>query len=76
MQSKKTFAFVNYEVCNPTKCDPDKGICIAVSACSHKVLKQIDGAFTPPVVFQHLCMGCWDCIEACPLDAIEMKHFH
>ncbi|WP_319523997.1 4Fe-4S binding protein [uncultured Desulfosarcina sp.] len=43
-------------------------------ACEHKVIKQLDGAFEQPMVFQDMCMGCWDCIEACPLDAIEMKH--
>lgn len=65
---------VDYDTCSPGRCDPEKGGCAAASACSHKVLKQIDGAFEPPMVFQDLCMGCWDCIEACPLDAIEMKH--
>jgi translation initiation factor RLI1 len=73
MQAKKKFAMVNYETCNPSVCDPEKGKCAAAAACTHKVLKQIDGAFEPPIVFQDLCMGCWDCIEACPLDAVEMK---
>ncbi|PKL57943.1 MAG: ferredoxin, partial [Methanomicrobiales archaeon HGW-Methanomicrobiales-5] len=27
----------------------------------------------PPIVFQDLCMGCWHCIEACPLDAVQVK---
>ncbi|MFP3912535.1 MAG: 4Fe-4S binding protein [Desulfobacteraceae bacterium] len=26
------------------------------------------------MVFQDLCMGCWDCMEACPLDAIQRRH--
>ena len=73
MQPKKAFALVNYETCNPGKCNPDEGICTAVKACKNKVIKQIDGVFEPPVVFQDMCMGCWDCIEACPLDAVEMK---
>ena len=73
MQSKKTFAMVVYEKCSPKKCDPDKGVCAAVPACSHKVIKQIDGAFESPVIYQDLCMGCWDCVEACPLDAIQTK---
>ncbi|HBF43344.1 MAG TPA: hypothetical protein DDW42_06885 [Desulfobacteraceae bacterium] len=74
MQSKKSFALVNYKICNPIKCDPEEGICAAVPACSHKVIKQIDGVFEPPIVFQDMCMGCWDCVEACQLDAIQMKH--
>jgi len=45
MQSKKSFALVDYEICNPRKCNPDEGLCAAVLACSHKVLKQIDGHY-------------------------------
>jgi ATP-binding cassette subfamily E protein 1 len=73
MQAKKKFAMVDYGICNPGRCDPDTGKCAAASACTHKVLKQIDGPFEPPIVFQDLCMGCWDCIEACPLNAVGMK---
>lgn len=74
MQPKKTFAMVDYEICNPRKCNPEKGICVAVSACTHKVIKQIDGNFESPIIFYDMCMGCWDCIEACPLDAIKIKN--
>ncbi|MGB5156998.1 4Fe-4S binding protein [Desulfobacterium sp. N47] len=74
MQSKKTFASVNYAICNPGICNPDKGLCECVPACTHKVIKQIDGAFEQPMIFQDMCMGCWDCIEACPLDAVFVKH--
>jgi ATP-binding cassette subfamily E protein 1 len=74
IQSKKTFAMVDYETCTPEKCNPEEGICMAVPACTHKVIKQIDGAFMPPIIFQDICMGCWDCVAACPLDAIQMKH--
>ncbi|WP_173179417.1 4Fe-4S binding protein [Desulfosarcina ovata] len=74
MQSKKTFASINYEKCHPNQCNPDKGLCVAAPACDHKVIKTLDGPFESPVVFQDMCMGCWDCIEACPLDAIFVKH--
>lgn len=73
LHAKKAFAMVDYSKCSPNQCDPEKGICAAVPACTHKVLKQIDGTYQSPVVFQDMCMGCWDCIDACPLDAIEMK---
>ena len=73
MQQKKSFAVVDYSVCKPDKCDPEKGRCAAAKACTHKVMKQIDGAFEPPIVFQDMCMGCWDCIEACPLEAVQRK---
>jgi len=74
MQSKKTFALVDYAICRPKECNPDEGVCAAVLECSHKVIKQIDGVFEPPIIFQDMCMGCWDCIEACQLDAIQIKH--
>jgi ATP-binding cassette subfamily E protein 1 len=74
LQSKKSFAAIDYERCDPKTCDPDGGLCPAVPACAHKVIKQLDGAFESPLVFQDMCMGCWDCIEACPLDAVGMKH--
>lgn len=74
MQPKKTFAIVDYEKCNPKRCNPENGICTSASACTHKVIKQIDGVFESPMIFQDMCMGCWDCIEACPLDAVGVKH--
>lgn len=74
MQPKKTFAVVDYDICSPKRCDPHAGRCFAATACTHKVLKQIDGLFEQPMVFQDMCMGCWDCIEACPLDAISSKY--
>lgn len=73
LQSKKIFAMVVYEKCNPGQCDPEAGICAAAQACSYKVMKQMDGPFEPPMVFHDMCMGCWDCIEACPLDAVRIK---
>jgi len=74
MQPKKSFALVNYTICNPKICNPDEGCCAAVPACTHKVIKQIDGVFEQPMIFQDMCMGCWDCIEACPLGAVFIKH--
>ncbi|MFP4453927.1 MAG: 4Fe-4S binding protein [Desulfobacterales bacterium] len=73
-QAKKSFASVDYNICDPKQCDPDSGVCPAVAACTHKVIKQMDGPFEQPMIFQHLCMGCWDCIEACPLGAIYVMN--
>lgn len=74
VQAKKSFAMVDYDRCNPSACNPGEGVCAAVAACTHKVVKQIDGVFNPPMIFHDMCMGCWDCIEACPLDAIQTRH--
>jgi ATP-binding cassette subfamily E protein 1 len=74
IQPKKTFAMIDYDKCSPERCAPDTGDCPAVATCPQKVIKQIDGAFEPPMVFQDLCMGCWECLEACPFEAIQIKH--
>ncbi len=71
MQPKKSFSLVDYDACKPRLCAPEDGRCAASKACKHKVMKQIDGAFEPPIVFQDLCMACWSCIGACPLDAVK-----
>lgn len=73
MQPKKVFAIINYEICKPKACAPENGKCPAAAECTHKVIKQIDGPFESPMVFQDMCMGCWDCIAACPLEAVSMK---
>ena len=73
MQPKKDFSLVDYSKCNPDKCSPDDGICTAAKSCTYKVIKQIDGKHEPPIVFQDMCMGCWDCIDACPLGAVSIK---
>jgi ATP-binding cassette subfamily E protein 1 len=74
MQPKKSFASINYQICAPKACSPAHGTCAAVAACTHKVIKQIDGFFEQPMVFQDMCMGCWDCIAACPSGAVKAKH--
>lgn len=74
IQSKKTVALIDYERCIPEACDPDTGRCPAAAACQQKVIKQIDGPFEQPMLFQHLCLGCWDCLDACPLQAVSMYH--
>ncbi|MFO7931271.1 MAG: 4Fe-4S binding protein [Thermodesulfobacteriota bacterium] len=74
IQAKKSFAAVDYKICSPKKCDPENGVCAAVAACTHKVVKQMDGEFEQPMIFHDMCLGCWDCIEACPLDAIVIKN--
>ena len=74
MQPKKSFASVNYDVCSPKTCNPTEGRCVCVEACTHKVIKQLDGLFEQPMIFQDMCMGCWDCIEACSLEAVSVKN--
>lgn len=76
LQTKK-FALIDYEVCNPYKCDPDnKGVCVAAKACSKRIIEQIDGHFEAPIVYQDMCLACGDCVDACPLNAIKIKYIN
>ncbi len=61
-------ALVNYNKCRPDQCD--RGVCAAVLACSHKLLKQ-EAAYEIPMTDPFLCQGCGDCVRACHLKAIE-----
>ena len=72
-KGKSSVALIDLGICRPEECNPGQGVCAAVSACSRKVIVQIDGPFEVPMLFQDTCMGCGDCIEACPLGAIS-KH--
>ncbi|GAB4251667.1 MAG: hypothetical protein Kow00129_12550 [Thermoleophilia bacterium] len=46
--------------------------CTARKSCRTKALIQLDPG-EPAVVKASDCMGCGDCVEACPYDAIQMK---
>jgi len=62
-------ALVDYKKCHPEKCD--SGVCAAVLACSHKLLKQ-EAPYEIPMTDPSVCQGCGDCLRACPLKAIEI----
>jgi translation initiation factor RLI1 len=62
-------ALLNYKKCHPEKCD--SGVCAAVLACSHKLLRQ-EASYDIPMTDPSVCQGCGDCVRACPLKAIEI----
>jgi len=75
IKGKKSIARINYKVCKPHECNPNEGVCAAVKACSNGVMEQIDGAFEQPMaIYQEMCLGCGDCVKACPLDSIQIKY--
>ena len=65
----KQMAVIDYRKCQPEKCD--QGICLAVLACPHKVLKQ-EAPYKMPDPPLTMCVGCSLCTQACPLKAIRM----
>jgi translation initiation factor RLI1 len=62
-------AVIKYEKCNPGSCGG--GICVAAQACDYKVLKQLDPNEMPMMDYL-LCLGCGDCMRACPMGAITI----
>ena len=70
---KKT-AVIDMNKCDPHKCNPEKGTCLVISACTHNILEQ-EEPFEPPILFSEtMCVGCGDCVSACPLGAITISH--
>jgi len=62
-------ALIDYNKCHPERCD--SGNCVAILACSHKLLKQ-EAPYEIPMTDPSICQGCGDCVRACPLKAIEI----
>jgi len=62
-------ALIDFAKCHPEQCD--SGVCISVSACSHKLLKQ-EAPYEIPMTDSSICQGCGDCVRACPLKAIKI----
>ncbi len=62
-------ALINFAECHPDQCE--NGVCVAVAACSHKLLKQ-EAPFEIPMTDPAICQGCGDCARACPLKAIKI----
>jgi len=60
---------LDYSRCDPFRCE--KGICAAGQVCERKVLRQ-EKPGEMPDVYQALCLGCADCLEACPQEAIRL----
>lgn len=64
---------VNFQKCDPQKCDTKNGICKAVKACKQEILEQEEPFDMPMHAARDLCIGCLDCVKACPRSAIEEK---
>jgi translation initiation factor RLI1 len=70
---KKKQVLLNFNKCNPKKCSPKHGKCIAVRACKQKVIIQ-EEEFEAPIIFEKMCSGCGKCVCECPLNAIDINN--
>ncbi len=64
---------IDLKLCDPKKCNPKSGICLAINACKHNIIEQEEPFDSPIVFFESMCIGCSDCINACPLKAIKIS---
>jgi translation initiation factor RLI1 len=62
-------ALVDYSKCDPERCE--NGVCAAALACPRKLLGQ-EAPYEAPMTDPSLCLGCGDCVQSCPLKAIEV----
>lgn len=66
----KRVAYLDYEKCRPEMCQ--QGVCVAAKACEKKLFRQ-EQPCEVPMVDSSRCLGCSECILACPLNAIRME---
>jgi translation initiation factor RLI1 len=59
--------------CLPDKCGQEHGLCQAVDACKHNMLEQEEPYEVPMLISRKMCVGCGDCVKACPLQAIMLS---
>ena len=65
----KPKVLLDYSRCDPSQCEG--GICAAARVCERKVLRQ-EKPGDMPDLYPSLCLGCVDCLDACPLGAIRL----
>ncbi|HUV08459.1 MAG TPA: 4Fe-4S binding protein [Spirochaetia bacterium] len=63
---------VKFNLCRPEECDLEWGICKAAIACSHNLLQQEEPRTAPMLMSMSMCVGCGDCVTACPYGALEV----
>ncbi len=65
----KKMVVIDYGECRPETCE--QGICLAVLACPHKVLRQ-EAPYEMPDPSPAVCVGCGKCAQVCPYRAVQM----
>ena len=74
MELGTKYAVINYQVCEPNKCDPHQGICKAAQVCPHDLLIQEEPGDPPMLYSTRMYVGCGDYVRECPLNAINIQY--
>ena len=65
-------AYVDFQKCTPIECHRARGMCGASAACRRRLLEQ-EAPDEPPMLFAAAyCVGCGDCVGACPISAVSI----
>ncbi|MBD3305411.1 hypothetical protein GF339_03455 [candidate division KSB3 bacterium] len=63
---------VDFVRCNPAECNGQSGECPAAGVCTHNLLVQEELFEEPMLISAKMCVGCGDCVTACPLKALQI----
>jgi Fe-S-cluster-containing hydrogenase component 2 len=64
---------VDFSICIPSECDSKGGTCRASEECTKNLLEQEEPYEAPVLLSSKMCVGCSDCVRACPLGAIKIE---
>jgi len=68
------YATIDFDKCEPSRCDPVNGLCEAARACKRKLLVQEEAGEAPLLLSEKMCVGCGTCVAACPSSAIQIEN--
>ena len=66
-------ADIDFQKCRPEDCLEEAGSCKAAAVCARKLLEQEEPDEPPMLLSLRYCVGCGDCVVACPVGAVSIS---